>query len=516
MLVIGALLILSTSLLVALLIWRRRHFSYFERIGIPGPKPNLFWGNLREYHSMEMYKVLGKWQQQYGDLFGFFNGDVPFVVVSDLKLIEEIYVRNFQNFVDRGFTMVTDQMHPYLKKSLMHITGSAWKNTRMAVAYGLSASKLKLMMPHIEENADIFIKSMEKYADSNEEVHMLRKFEELAMDYVARGAFGIDERFQGKPDHPAIAVAKATLRGAMVGPFHMIAQATTQFGAAMKPLYWLSRCLGENSFQNLNEQVAKIIHIRKQDPSLRKPDILQNLLDAEYVETEDSSEDSNLSNGSRKSRALTTEEIVTSASTLFLGGFETTATGLSYVVYALAKHPEVQERLRQEIADAVASNGGVLDYETFMKPTKYLAQVVDEALRIYPPALTFVTRKAKEDFEHNGITFKAGTCFVVPQYQVQRDPRYWNNPLEFNPDRFAGAHDAILRHMPFGVGPRSCVGMRVALMNIRYTIARLLQKYRLELGPSQKGTIKLSQYGMVSTPVWGPWIVLRRLAKERP
>ncbi|KAH9373644.1 hypothetical protein HPB48_011392 [Haemaphysalis longicornis] len=79
------------------------------------------------------------------------------------------------------------------------------------------------MMPHIEENADIFIKSMEKYADSNEEVHMLRKFEELAMDYVARGAFGIDERFQGKPDHPAIAVAKATLRGAMVGPFHMIA-----------------------------------------------------------------------------------------------------------------------------------------------------------------------------------------------------------------------------------------------------------------------------------------------------
>ncbi|XP_077559272.1 cytochrome P450 3A14-like isoform X3 [Haemaphysalis longicornis] len=515
MLVTGALLILSTSLVVTLIIWRRRHFSYFEKLGIPGPKPNIIWGNLREYHSMELYKVLGKWRQKYGDIFGFFNGDVPFVVVNDLKLIEEIYVRNFQNFVDRGFTMMTDQMHPFLQKSLMHISGYPWKNLRTAVAYGFTARKLKLMMPHIEEDADIFIKSMEKYADSAEEVHMLHKFEELSMDYVARGAFGIDERFQGKPDHPAIAVAKATFRGCMIGPFHMIAQCTTTFGALMKPLYWLSLYLGEYSFQSLNDQTAKIIQMRKQDPSLRKPDILQNLLDAEYVETEQESRDSSPSKGSPKSRALTTEEVINSASILFAAGFETTATALSYIVYLLGKHPEVQGRIRQEIADAVADNQGVLEYDVVMKQAKYLAQVVDEALRLYPPGLTFMTRKAKEDFEYNGIRFKAGTCFMVSQYQMLRDPKCWSDPSEFNPDRFSGDHDTVLRHMPFGVGPRNCVGMRLALLKLRYTIARLLQNYRLELGPSQKGTMEVGQYAMVSTPGRGPWILLRKLEDDR-
>lgn len=406
---------------------------------------------------------------------------------------------------------MTDQMHPVLKNSILHIPGSPWKSIRTAVAHGLSASKLKLMMPHIQEDADIFIKSMEKYADSGEEVHILHKFEELAMDYVARGAFGIDERFQGKPDHPALAVAKAAFRGCMIGPFHMIAQCTTTFGALMKPLYWLSLYLGEYSFQSMNDQAAKIIEIRKQDPKRRKPDILQNLLDAEYVETEQKISGSNLPNGTPKSRALTTEEVVTTAAILFAAGFETTATALSYVVFLLAKHQDVQERLRQEIMDAVAANNGVLDYETFMKKMKYLGQVVDEALRLNPPGLTFVTRKAKEDFQYNGITFKAGTAFMVSQYHIMRDPRYWTDPSVFNPDRFSGDHDAILRHMPFGVGPRNCVGMRLALFKIRYTIARLLQKYRLELGPSQKGTLELGQYAMVSTPARGPWIVFHRL-----
>lgn len=283
----------------------------------------------------------------------------------------------------------------------------------------------------------------------------------------------------------------------------------------MKPLYWLSLYLGEYSFQSMNDQTAKIIEIRKQDPKSRKPDILQNLLDAEYVETEEKSKDSKLSNGTVKSRALTTEEVVTTAAILFAAGFETTATALSYIVFVLAKHQDVQERLRQEITDAVAANKGVLDYETFMKQMKYLAQVVDESLRLNPPGLTFVTRKAKEDFEYNGITFKAGTAFMVPQYHVLRDPRYWSDPSEFNPDRFSGDHDAILRHMPFGVGPRNCVGRRLALFKLRYTIARLLQKYRLELGPSQKGTMELGQYAMVSTPARGPWIVFHRLADDR-
>ncbi|KAL3206390.1 hypothetical protein MRX96_040120 [Rhipicephalus microplus] len=285
----------------------------------------------------------------------------------------------------------------------------------------------------------------------------------------------------------------------------------------MKPFYWLSSLLGEYTFENLNEQTAKVIKLRKSDPSLRKPDILQNLLDAEYSEVQGERRDDKVANGSLRSRALTTEEIINAASVLFIAGFETTATGLSYIFFALAKHPDVQEKLRQEVIDAVGTHG-LLDYDTVMKKLKYLAKVVDEGLRLYPPALTFVTRQAKEDFEYNGMKFKAGTNFMAPQYQILTDQRYFPNPMEFNPDRYSSGNEAAFTkaaHIPFGVGPRNCVGMRLALLKIRYTVARIVQKYRLELGPSQKGTMEMSQYAMVSTPARGPWIVLHRLANER-
>ncbi|XP_049268789.1 lithocholate 6-beta-hydroxylase [Rhipicephalus sanguineus] len=369
---------------------------------------------------MESYKVLGKWIEKYGNVFGFFNGDAPFIVLNDLDFIEYVYVRNFQNFVDRGFTMMIDQMHPVLGKSVMHVGGHEWKGLRSRVTYCMSAAKLKTMMPHLEENVDIFIKSLEKYADTDREVHMLPEFEQLSMDHTARGAFGIDEHFQGQPDHPLLKIARGVFKGVMKGPLHMIAQCTTMFRRWMKPFYWLSTMLGEFTFENLGKETMKVIEMRKKYPSLRKPDILQHLIDAEVTNGRADSNGAERPNGISKQQQLSPQGIATSATVVFVGGF--------------------------------------------------------------------VTRQAKEDFEYNGIKFKAGTAFMVSQYHLQRNPQYWPNPEEFDPERFAPENEALLRktaYTPFGIGPRNCAGMRLALLNLKYTFARLLEKYRLELGESQ-------------------------------
>lgn len=517
MLVTAAFLAILSTAAIFLLIWRWRHFNYFNVLGIPGPKPNLIWGNIREYHSMEIYKVIGKWLDKYGDVFGFFNGDVPFVVIRDLDFIEDVFVRNFQNFVNRGITVMTDQMHPIMGQSILHVGGYKWKNIRTSVSLSLTSKKLKTMMQYIQEDTSVFVQRLKEYADTGKEVQMLHKFEELSMDLTARGAFGINERFQGKPDHPFITTSKAVARNMMKGPFYYIGQCTTRFGAMMKPLYWLSLIIGDYSFDPLNAQTMAVINIRKNNPSLRRPDILQNLLDVEYTEeNENEVAGANTAKGTVKSRALTNEEVLITASSLFIAGFETTATALSYLIYALAKHQDVQEKVRKEVIDAVGTNGE-LDYETVTKKLKYMGSVVDETLRLYPPGLSFVTRQAKEDYVYNGILFKAGTCFMVPQYQVQRDPRYWPNPLEFKPERHSSDNEAALKktaYTAFGVGPRQCVGTRLSLLEMRYVAGKMLQKYRLELGPSQKGTMELGQYAMVSTPANGPWILLRSLTNE--
>ncbi|XP_077553943.1 cytochrome P450 3A41-like [Haemaphysalis longicornis] len=504
------LVFVSVFLLATLFLWRKRHFSYFKKLGIPGPEPNLICGNLLEYHASEHYKVLGRWMRKYGSVVGFFNGDVPFVLLNDLDFIEHVYVRNFANFANRGLTMMTDQMHPILGKSVIHARGVNWRNIRSCVSYAFSSAKLKKMLPGFEEDMDIFLKSLGTTAETGEEVDMMLKCEQLTMDYVVRGSFGLEERFQGKPDHPFLRVAKSVFHGVMKGPFHWIAQSTTTLGPLIRPFYWLCFALGEFTFANMTLHTEKIVDMRKKDPSLRRPDILQNLIDAEYVESSSLEEDAQQVNGFFKSRALTIEEITTTATVVVLGGLESVATGLAYVIYALAKHQDVQEKVREEVMEAV-SHSGALDYKT-VKKLNYVEQMINETLRVYPPGLLFVTRQAKEDFEFNGTKFKAGTCFIVSQYHLHKDPRFWPSPEVFDPERFCSENEASLKKLafaPFGIGPRNCVGMRFAMLELKYTVARLVQKCHLELGPSQMDTMEMDSYAFVSHPRNGPWIVLR-------
>ncbi|KAL1432677.1 hypothetical protein MTO96_012893 [Rhipicephalus appendiculatus] len=109
---------------------------------------------------------------------------------------------------------------------------------------------------------------------------------------------------------------------------------------------------------------------------------------------------------------------------------------------------------------------------------------------------------------------KAGTAFMSPTLQIHRDERYWPDPLNFNPDRFAPENEGNFHkvaYQVFGIGPRNCLGMRMALMALNLTIARLVQRFRLELGTSQgEGPLDIGSRAIVSEPAVGPWIVFRR------
>ncbi|XP_075553608.1 cytochrome P450 3A14-like [Dermacentor variabilis] len=494
--------------------WRWWHFSYFKRIGIPGPKPNLIWGNLVEYHSTDIYKVIGRWIEEYGDIFGFYNGDVPFVVTQDLELIEKVCVRSFSNFTGRGVTMMIEKLHPVLSESTVSIEGSKWKSTRNAMACSLSAAKLKMIMPLMEEYIAGLLRSLEEPARSGDEVNMRQTYEQLSMEFVAQVSFGVDERFERRPDHSIAIFASESCARIMTGPLHMIAQSTTSFGRLMKPLCLIS--LATEGFLKVYRKMAKIIESRKNDPSCRRPDILQNLLDAEYVESKALTDGPMVKNGRLRSRPLSNAEVVSCAATLFVAGYETIASSLSYLTFVFAKYPDVQEKVRQEVTDTV-SEQGKLDFETVMKRLNYLERVIKETMRLYPPGLTFVTRQAKQDFAYKGTQFKTGTCFMAPLYQIQRDPRFWPDPLQFNPDRFAPENEAQLvkmAYMPFGVGPRNCVGNGMGMLKLKLTMAKLLLKYRLELGSSQMGEMKIKSRAMVSAPAKGPWIIIRHLNKH--
>uniref|UniRef100_A0A4D5RPE8 Putative cytochrome n=1 Tax=Ixodes scapularis TaxID=6945 RepID=A0A4D5RPE8_IXOSC len=496
---------LSGLLFLYLLSCRRKTFSYFKSIGIPGPPPNLIWGNIREYHKNGFYKALNEWCQTYGDIFGFYNGDVPTLVVKDLDMLEYVFVRNFKNFTDRGITMRTDEMHPSLGKAIINAKESQWRTLRGYASSGFSAAKLKRMMPHISEQAEVLIDILGEVSDLGRELPTFETFQALAMDNVGRTFFGLNSTFQHNVQDAFIAKALNVIPQMMTGPFHFIAHCTTSFGRIVKPLAWLNKLLGTFALENFSRDIAKIVEQRRKNPSLRRNDVLQCLIDAEERPDDKTNKKSTnnvaskIKGNIKRLRKLTEEETTLQATIFFLGGFQTISISLCYATFLLAKHPDIQEKVRKEVREAVAKSGS-LNYETVMHKLRYLGQVLNETLRMYPPSLTFMTRAAKNDFEYNGTKFKAGLTIMSPVLHVHMDSRYWPEPHKFNPDRFSPENIGNFHKMafqPFGHGPRNCVGYMMAVLELRYTLARMVQSFRFDLGETQKLKFATADY----TPV---------------
>ncbi|XP_064474103.1 cytochrome P450 3A14-like isoform X2 [Ornithodoros turicata] len=488
----------------ALVRWRKKHYNFFKDMGVPGPEPNLLCGNLFEYERGLRAPTLTKWCKKYGDIFGIFLGDVPFLVVKDLDILQSIFIKDFTNFTDRGYVMPADQEHPVIGNTVVLANGSQWKKVRSCISQGFTSNKLKQMVPHISDVADIFIDVISEKADTGKEFPMLKTFKALSMDYVGRAAFGIENSFQRDLDHPFLTQAIQTLPGTMRGLFHVLAYCTTSLGALRSPLLWLHSKWGEYTFVNFSKQTSKVVELRKKNPSLWKADLLQGLIDAEIT-------DPDVDKGN-KEKKLSSDDVCLNSTILFIAGFETTSTGLSYLTFNIAKHPDVQEKLRAEVLNALDESGN-LDFNRTMG-LKYMKQVFDETFRMYPPVVAFTTRKAFEDIEYKGLKIKAGTCIMAPTYQIHMDEKHWPDPEKFDPERFSAEyreHSHPMAYQAFGIGPRNCLGMRLANLEIMYTAARMLLKFRLELGDSQKGEMKMGYYASVSFPASDLWIKLYKI-----
>lgn len=168
--------------------------------------------------------------------------------------------------------------------------------------------------------------------------------------------------------------------------------------------------------------------------------------------------------------------------TVLLAGHESTANGLTWMWYLLTQHPQVQEKIHAE-AEAVLQGRppGVADF----KRLTYAEQVIKEALRLYPPAWA-LPREPLEDITLGGFAIRKGSLVIAAPYVIHRDPRFYPQPEAFIPERFDGDQGGSpFAYIPFGAGPRFCVGTAFALMAMRMVLVRVQQRFRLELAAGQ-------------------------------
>ncbi|HZG82885.1 MAG TPA: cytochrome P450, partial [Brevibacillus sp.] len=179
-------------------------------------------------------------------------------------------------------------------------------------------------------------------------------------------------------------------------------------------------------------------------------------------------------------QGMTDEQVRDEVMTIFVAGHETTANTMSWIFYLLATHPEVEQKLHDELNSVL---GGRLPTVADIPNLTYVNLIISETLRLYPAAWT-INREVAEPVEIGGHTYEPGDTLMMSQYVMHRQEKYFEDPDEFRPERFAG--DLLKRipayaYFPFGGGPRICIGNNFALMEAALLLATIAQRYRLRL-----------------------------------
>jgi len=216
------------------------------------------------------------------------------------------------------------------------------------------------------------------------------------------------------------------------------------------------------------------------------------------------------SNEKDDSFVLTDNVLASNAFVFFIAGFETTAATMSFLLLELAANPTIQGAVKDEIVQALENHEGKLNYDT-IKDSPYMDMVISETLRKYPIASALL-RQCTETYHMPGssVVLQKGTRVFIPVFALHRDPKYFPDPERFDPDRFSPQNKTKITpgtYLPFGEGPRICIGLRFAMMEMKYAFCKIIPKYLFSLSDKMEYPVKFKRGGApLLAPHNGIWL----------
>jgi len=407
----------------------------------PGPRGNLITGNLFAYKHDPIMMLL-RLQQQYGDVARNRLGPFLTHAVIHPKDVQYILQENHKNYTRGRFY---ENFKVLLGDGLLTTDGDFWRRHRRAVQ-SLFHKNFVTKNTSLLSNASLALVERWRRLPDGNPVEVLDEMMELSMRMLGITVFNTDISSHAKESGPLI----------RHGLEAVMAQGNlNDFLPRWVPTPFNVRIM--RTRKALDRILEKVLHDHHAG-HCEASDLISLLLAARHPDT---------------GEPMTELEVHDEMMTVFLAGHETTGTGLAWSLYALAQHPAVLRRLREEL-DAKLGGGAPTAEEAESLP--YLNQVVNEILRVYPPIWGY-PRGVKEDDEVGGYHIPAGSSVFLSPYVTHRHPEFWSNPDAFDPENFGT--NAPKRHsyafFPFGGGMRKCIGFQIALLQMRVFLAVVAQ-----------------------------------------
>lgn len=508
-----------------------KNFGKWERLGFPCISGHFPYGSHKEFllQSKHLNDISLECYQKFKDYdyYGSYLFGKPVLNIRNLDMAKDILVKNFNCFVDRNDANIrklwdggeTDQIWA---KQLTNLYGDEWKDVRSTFSPIFSSGKMRGMYRFMHEVGNKLTQELINNAEKKIDFEYKELFGQFSLDTLANCAFGINPNsFQDKENlfcKNAARMFETTGKDMFLNVTRFI----PGIGRLQKAMNISIQKPKETKF--FNKLIKDVIKNRRQTGE-RVNDLIDLMIDclkeednaasdsSHQEETEDQYDrDMKFQHSKSSASSLKHDEdvVISTAMVLLLAGYDTTGMALSFLSYQLAKNPDIQQKLRDEVDEAFESNDGNLPNYTDIQALPYLDACVYETLRIHPPLGTLF-RTCTKDVKLYGTdyTIRKNDMLTVAVKGIQMDEKYYPNPTQFNPENFS--KEAKQKRSPyafltFGQGPRACMGMRFALLEAKVAIALALRKVRFLESDKTAEPLQCdptSQLGYIKGGIWG-------------
>jgi len=435
-------------------------------------------------------EIFHEWKEK-AKYVGLYNLFQPMLFVMDKDTIKNILIKDFNHFSSRG-TYHNEADDP-LSAHLFAIEGLKWKTLRNKLSPTFTSGKMKLMCPIIINIADRFKETMDGKIEAGEKgIDMRDMFARFTTDVIGTCAFGLECNSLEDPEAKFRKIGMKVFNEPRLKRPGQLALMAFPNAARRLHVKITSDEVEEFFIQAVNDTIEHRV-----GNGIKRDDFIDLLIGLRNEKKSNSMKDSDMD-------GLSLNEIAAQCFVFFLAGFETSSTASSFTIYELAKNQEVQDKLREHIQEVLANHNGKLSYEA-LKDMTYLEQCINEGMRMYPP-VPMLNRMTVDNYKiESNSTIPKDTFCAIPVYSVHHDPENYPEPEIYDPDRFS-QEEVAKRHpfafLPFGEGPRNCIGERFGMMQAKIGMAYLIGNYRFKLNKDTKA-ISFKRDSFVLTPEHG-------------